>query len=74
MIACYIIYSEKLDRFYIGITQEDIVLRIINHNTKAYGTKYTSQTNDWTLFYFTECTTIVSTPFIQQFVNVIFYQ
>ena len=28
MIGCYILYSEKLDRFYSGTTQPEMILKL----------------------------------------------
>jgi len=44
----YIIYSEKLDKYYIGYT-EDICVRLDQHN-KGLST-FTAKTNDWKLVY-----------------------
>ena len=53
MIGCYIIFSEKLNRFYIGVTQENVEKRILNHNEHNYGShRYTAKTNDWEFFLF----------------------
>ena len=45
-IACYILYSQKLDKFYIGYTQDSTENRLDKHNQSSYGSKYTSITND----------------------------
>ncbi len=59
MIACYIIYSEKLNRFYIGVTQADLVERISKHNDGSYGDhRFTSKASDWELFLFIEASTL----------------
>ena len=47
----YIIFSKKLDRYYIGFTS-DIKSRIEKHNQKHKG--YTGKANDWILVYFEE--------------------
>ena len=53
MIGCYILFSVKLDKFYIGATQEDIEVRIIKHNLKLYGNhRFTAQADNWELFLF----------------------
>jgi putative endonuclease len=53
MVGCYIIFSDKLNKFYIGATQEDVTLRIMKHNLGTYGKhRFTSTTNDWELFLF----------------------
>jgi putative endonuclease len=46
--AVYIIYSEKLDKYYIGYT-EDIQIRLDQHNSGL--SAFTSKTNDWKLVY-----------------------
>ncbi len=44
----YIIYSEILNRYYIGYTQ-DLEKRLLQHNNGD--SKYTSKANDWKLKY-----------------------
>jgi hypothetical protein len=34
---CYIIYSEKLGKFYVGAYRENLSGRIAHHNTHFYG-------------------------------------
>ena len=51
MSACYILYSIKLDKFYIGVTQEGVQERLIKHNSKHYGAhRFTATADDWELF------------------------
>jgi putative endonuclease len=53
MTGCYIIFSQKLGKFYIGITQEDVHVRLEKHNSHGYGEhRYTAAANDWELFLF----------------------
>jgi putative endonuclease len=53
MTCCYIIHSAKLNKFYIGVTQEDISRRIEKHNNASYGyNRFTSKSNDWVLYLF----------------------
>ncbi len=44
----YIIYSEKLDKFYIGYT-ENIHIRLDQHNSGL--STFTAKANDWKLVY-----------------------
>jgi putative endonuclease len=44
----YILYSEKLDRYYIGHT-EDLVKRLADHHSGL--SSYTSKAIDWHLVY-----------------------
>ena len=48
MYHFYIIYSDKLDRYYIGYT-EDILVRLGQHNSGQSG--FTSKASDWKLVY-----------------------
>ena len=44
----YIIYSPKLDRYYIGYT-EDIIIRLIQHNNGI--STFTAKAVDWKVVY-----------------------
>jgi putative endonuclease len=46
---CYIIYSRKLDKYYVGQT-EDLESRLSDHNAGI--SVYTSKASDWQLMYF----------------------
>ena len=50
-ICCYILYSQKLRKFYTGICQERLETRIKKHNKQYYSYKnFTSRTDDWVLY------------------------
>ena len=47
----YIIYSRRIDKYYIGACKECLEFRIEKHNTSFFGTKaFTSQVSDWELY------------------------
>ena len=48
MFCLYIIYSQQLDRFYVGYT-ENIEKRLAEHNSGI--SDYTSSAQDWVLKY-----------------------
>ena len=48
MFFVYILYSKKLDRYYVGYTA-DLEKRLLEHNTGI--STYTSKANDWILKY-----------------------
>jgi len=48
MFFVYIIYSQKLDRYYVGYTS-DLDSRIAEHNTGI--SSYTSKAADWIMKY-----------------------
>ena len=50
----YIIYSEKLNRFYIGET-DNFLRRLDEHNVGFFINSYTSKTSDWKLFFLISC-------------------
>ncbi|MEA3317092.1 MAG: GIY-YIG nuclease family protein [Bacteroidota bacterium] len=53
---CYILFSEKLNGFYIGATTIDPNERLKNHINQIYGkTKYTVKANDWEIYLTIKC-------------------
>ena len=56
MFSVYIIYSNKIDQYYIGQT-ENIENRLYRHNNN--GSKSTKKANDWVLIYTEEFPTRV---------------
>ena len=51
MAYTYILYSKKIDTFYIGACHNDLNTRIENHNNGTYGSRtFTSKASDWALF------------------------
>ena len=51
MTGCYILFSKKLQKFYVGVTQNDLTERIVKHNNQSYGKhRFTAKADDWELF------------------------
>ena len=50
----YILYSKKLNRFYIGETF-DVLVRIKRHNSDYYDNKFTAKGKPWELFLKVDC-------------------
>ena len=50
MASVYIIYSETIDKFYIGSCL-DIENRLKQHNDAYFNKCYTSKSNDWFVFF-----------------------
>ena len=49
--CCYILFSNKLNKFYIGACQYSLDSRIQKHNNHEYGNqRFTSTSSDWVLF------------------------
>ncbi|HBR53097.1 MAG TPA: excinuclease ABC subunit C [Flavobacteriaceae bacterium] len=46
----YILYSDLIDRFYVGCTGSMLKERLRKHNTKHSG--FTGRANDWRLMYY----------------------
>jgi len=63
----YILFSEKLDRFYTGETA-DFDLRISFHE-QSPGYKFTGKAKDWVLFVKFECNTKVQAVSIENHIK-----
>ena len=51
MPCCYIIFSPKVNKFYIGASHLDFSLRLFSHNSHKYGKKhFTSIADDWQVY------------------------
>jgi putative endonuclease len=56
MYYCYILYSDYLDRYYIGATSLALHERLEHHLLKYYGNnKFSAKADDWKLFFYLEC-------------------
>jgi len=70
MPACYILYSLSHDRYYIGATHEDVLIRFQKHNEKSYGTdKATAYTGDWQIYLVIECITYAQAVNIERHIK-----
>ncbi len=59
MFYCYILYSTKLDRYYIGSTQLLPEQRLQQHLNQHYeNNKFTANAHDWVLFFSISCMSI----------------
>jgi putative endonuclease len=54
MFQVYILYSESIDRFYIGQT-ENLDSRKGWHDDKIFDRNFTVQANDWIIFISIDC-------------------
>ncbi len=48
--TCYILFSESLNKFYIGYTSDELSIRLKKH--LANHTGYTAKAKDWKVVYF----------------------
>ena len=56
MAHCYILFSKKLNGFYIGSSLLSPADRLDRHLHKYYGErKYTSKASDWVIYYIINC-------------------
>ena len=59
MSICYILFSKKLNRFYVGSTIEKAEDRLEKHLSKFYdGFHFTHSANDWSAFLSIQCKNI----------------
>ena len=50
MAFVYILYSKKEDKFYIGSCQ-DLSIRLLEHRNKTFANSFTSNSDDWVLYF-----------------------
>ena len=50
----YILFSESLDRYYIGHTN-NVFERTAQHNSEYYSNAFTSKANDWSIYWSGRC-------------------
>ena len=64
----YIIFSQKVDKFYIGETQ-DIESRIEKHKMHPFQNSFTKIANDWILKLSFECKDRNEALFLEKFIK-----
>ncbi|MGC4056536.1 MAG: GIY-YIG nuclease family protein [Chitinophagaceae bacterium] len=69
MAWCYILFSHKLNKYYVGVTQESVSGRLLKHNTAAYSNTYTAIANDWVLFFEIECASMKQAMAIEKHIK-----
>ena len=53
---CYILYSKKLNKYYVGATEHNPEVRLEQHLIKLYkNDAFTSKAKDWELFLTISC-------------------
>ncbi len=51
MASCYVIFSESIDKYYVGSTRETVEQRLKKHNENRYGNQaFTFAANDWHIY------------------------
>ena len=55
MYFVYILWSEKLQRFYTGTT-DNIPVRLEQHNNASYPDSFSAKGIPWKIYYVIECT------------------
>jgi putative endonuclease len=64
----YIIYSESLNKFYIGETY-NVVERVFNHNSHCYDNSFTKIASDWKLVLSYKLTSREESVFVENLLN-----
>ncbi len=67
--VCYILYSRRIDKFYIGATHDVVDQRVEKHNYGFYDDKWTAQGIPWILFHSIECTSITQAMRIERHIK-----
>ena len=64
----YILYSKKLNRYYIGETA-DVSFRLKLHLDKAFSTSFTSKSDDWELVFSFQTQTKEDSLYLEKFIK-----
>ncbi len=68
--CCYILFSQKLNRFYIGATADSLENRIEKHLSKAFGNHvFSAKANDWQIFFMIPCDTFDHAVRVEQHIK-----
>ena len=65
----YILHSEKLNRFYVGITTRSVTERLSEHNSKVFAKAATARGIPWTLFFKMSCSSRLQAYRIEQHIK-----
>lgn len=68
MAYLYILYSKKIDKYYVGSCY-NLKHRLSEHQNKQYTDSYTSRANDWILFYCIENLQYLQARLIQKHIK-----
>ena len=67
---CYILFSESLNRYYIGSTKLTVNERLERHLSKHYGdNKFTAKSSDWVIFMEIGCATFEQAQKIERHIK-----
>jgi len=70
MPCCYILYSQKLNRYYIGATGEAMEQRLEQHLTKFFGgSVFTAKANDWAIALEIPCSSLEHALRVERFIK-----
>jgi putative endonuclease len=64
----YIIYSSKVNKFYVGET-DDVELRLLKHNNHSYQGSFTKIADDWEAVMLFECFTRNQSLLLEKFIK-----
>ena len=68
MHSLYIIYSETIDNFYVG-ESEDAIVRLDLHNKHYFKRGFTKAASDWELVLTHQCDSKNDAVFLEQFIK-----
>ncbi len=55
MSHVYILFSKKIDKYYVGFTTESVADRLVKHNEGYYDNKWTEAGKPWDLVFTITC-------------------
>lgn len=68
---CYILYSKKLDRFYIGSSRFPAAERLDQHLIEFYrnNKSFTTKAKDWEIYFVIDCDTYEIALFVEKYIK-----
>ena len=68
MYYCYVIYSQTLNKYYIG-ESDDVERRLELHNSGYFARAYSKRATDWSLFVVIPCPTRITALKIEKYLK-----
>ena len=68
MHYCYILFSSKLNKFYVGESPDPDV-RLIQHNSGYFNSSFTSKANDWNFYLVIPCENLLQARKLERYIK-----
>ncbi len=69
MASVYILFFESTNGFYVGFTNESVLLRTQRHNEDYYNNKFTARGKPWSLYLEVKCSSVEQAQLIEKHIK-----